>query len=534
MWEITFQLTIISRRLRRVVLPKPRVSKARCPLTPVRGLIYNDMFQCTHLHARKKRMHSQVVVLGGGPGGYAAAFMAADMGLQTTIIEQESKLGGVCLLRGCIPSKALLHVARVISESSEMAEWGVDFEKPTVDVDRMRARKQKVIDTLSGGLGQLAKKRDVRVIRARGVFEDSRRIRLEGVDDASGDLDAITYDHCIVATGSRPAVPQMFALETDRVMDSTGALALADIPETLLVIGGGYIGLEMGTVYAELGSKVTVVEMMDRLLPGADADLVKPLAKRLGGLMENILLNTKVTAMKDCGDAVEVELEGDGEGEGEAASGTHRFDRVLVSIGRRPNSDGLGLENTKAQLDDRGFIVVDEQLRSHDPSIFAIGDIAGEPMLAHKAAHEGKVAAEVIAGHAATFDKRAIPAVVFTDPEIAWAGITVAEAKRDGVAHKVAQYPWAASGRAQAVGRTEGMSKIIFDPETEQVLGVGIVGVGAGELIAEGTLAIEMGCSARDLAETIHAHPTMSETVGHAADVQLGFATEVYRPRRNR
>jgi dihydrolipoamide dehydrogenase len=473
-------------------------------------------------------MHSQVVVLGGGPGGYAAAFMAADLGLQTTIVEQESKLGGVCLLRGCIPSKALLHVARVISESSEMAEWGVKFAKPTIDVDRMRARKQKVIDTLSGGLAQLAKKRNVQVVRARGVFEDSHRIRLEGVQESGIDFDAITYDHCIVATGSRPAVPQMFNLETDRVMDSTGALALADIPETLLVVGGGYIGLEMGTVYAELGSKVTVVEMMDQLLPGADADLVKPLAKRLNGLMHSILMKTKVVSMTDRGDAVEVELEG------EAASGTHRFDRVLVSIGRRPNSDSLGLENTQVQLDDRGFIVVDEQLRSHDPSIFAIGDIAGEPMLAHKAAHEGKIAAEVIAGHAASFDKRAIPAVVFTDPEIAWAGITVAEAKRDGIAHKVAQYPWAASGRAQAVGRTEGMSKIIFDPESEQVLGVGIVGIGAGELIAEGTLAIEMGCTARDLAETIHAHPTMSETVGHAADVQLGFATEVYRPKRNR
>jgi dihydrolipoamide dehydrogenase len=311
-------------------------------------------------------------------------------------------------------------------------------------------------------------------------------------------------------------------------MDSTGALQLLDVPETLLVVGGGYIGLEMGTVYAELGSKVTVVEMMDQLLPGADADLVKPLAKRLAGVMENIFLKTKVTSMTDRGTAVEVELEG------EAASGKHRFDRVLVSIGRRPNSDGLGLESTKAKLDDRGFIVVDEQMRSHDPHIFAIGDIAGEPMLAHKAMHEGRVAAEVIAGHAASFDKRAIPAVVFTDPEIAWAGLTVAQAKRDGINHKVAQYPWAASGRAQAVGRTEGMTKILFDPDTEQVLGVGIVGIGAGELIAEGTLAIEMGCAARDLAETIHAHPTMSETMGHTADVQLGFATEVYRPRRDR
>ncbi|MCG8585848.1 MAG: dihydrolipoyl dehydrogenase [Pirellulales bacterium] len=473
-------------------------------------------------------MHSQVVVLGGGPGGYAAAFMAADLGLHTTIIEQEPKLGGVCLLRGCIPSKALLHVARVISESSEMAEWGVEFQEPVIDVDRMRARKEKVIDALSGGLSQLAEKRNVEVIRARGVFEDSKRIRLEGVGDDADHLDAITYDHCIVAAGSRPAVPKMFDLETDRVMDSTGALDLADVPESLLVVGGGYIGLEMGTVYAELGSKVTVVEMMDQLLPGADADLVKPLAKRLKGVMESILLKTKVTSMTDKGDSIEVELEG------EETSGAHRFDRVLVSIGRRPNSDLLGLENTQVKLDDRGFIITDEQRRSHDPAIFAIGDIAGEPMLAHKAGHEGKVAAEAIAGHPITFDKRAIPAVVFTDPEIAWAGITVAEAKRDGVKHKVAQYPWAASGRAQAVGRTEGMTKIVFDPDSEQVLGVGIVGVGAGELIAEGTLAIEMGCSARDLAETIHAHPTMAETVGHAADVQLGFATEVYRPRRNR
>ncbi len=473
-------------------------------------------------------MHSQLVVLGGGPGGYAAAFLAADLGQEVAIVEQEPRLGGVCLLRGCIPSKALLHVAKVIGEARDMAAWGVELGAPKIDVDKMRARKEKVIATLTGGLKQLAKKRKVRVIQARGTFESSQSLRLSGGDAKTyeeGDL--LTYDHCILAAGSSPAMPSMFDIGNDRVMDSTGALELADIPEKLLVVGGGYIGLEMGTVYAEIGSRVSVVEMLDGLLPGADRDLVKPLAKRLDGLFDNIYLKTKVTALIDRGHQIEVVYDGE-------KVGTERFDRILVAIGRRPNSRDLGLENTQVKLDKRGFVIVDRQQRTADPHILAIGDIAGEPMLAHKAAHEGKVAVEVLAGEPAEFDKLAIPAVVFTEPEIAWVGLTEEQAKREGIAYEAAQYPWAASGRAQAVGATAGLTKLITEPETERVLGAGLVGSGAGELIAETVLAIEMGCTARDLAESIHPHPTLSETISFAGDVQLGVATEVYRPKRKK
>jgi dihydrolipoamide dehydrogenase len=472
-------------------------------------------------------MHSQLVVLGGGPGGYAAAFLAADLGFEVTIVEQQSRLGGVCLLRGCIPSKALLHVAKVIDEAREMTEWGVQFGPAMIDVAKMRERKEKVIKTLTGGLKQLAKKRKVRVIQARGVFEDSRTLKLSGGDPKTYDEDTLTYDKLILAVGSSPAMPSMFNIGNDRIMDSTGALELPDVPEKMLVVGGGYIGLEMGTVYAEIGSKVSVVEMLDGLLPGADRDLVKPLAKRLDGLFENIYLKTKVTALIDHGDQIEVVYDGE-------KVGTERFDRILVAVGRRPNSAGIGLENTKLQIDERGFVATDNKQRTADPHIMAIGDVAGEPMLAHKAAHEGKVAVEVLAGEPAEFDKLAIPAVVFTDPEIAWAGLTEEQAKREGIAYAAAQYPWAASGRAQAVGATAGMTKILTDPKTERILGAGIVGSGAGELIAETVLAIEMGCTARDLAESIHPHPTLSETVSFAGEVQLGVATEVYRPKRKR
>ena len=344
-------------------------------------------------------MHSQVVVLGGGPGGYAAAFMAADLGMDVTIVEADPRLGGTCLLRGCIPSKALLHVAKVISEAREMEEWGVAFGKMKLNVDTMRARKEKVIDTLTGGLAQLAKRRKVRVVNARGIFVDSQTLQLEGGDPASYDSQRLTFDHCILATGSVPAMPGMFDIGSDRVMDSTGALQLQDVPKTLLVIGGGYIGLEMGTVYAELGSKVTVVEFMDGLLPGADRDLVKPLAKRLGNLFEEIHLSTKVVGLEDAGKKVEVKMEGP------ETNGSFAFDRVLVSVGRRPVSSGFGLENTKVTINDRGFVVVDDQQRTSDPHIMAIGDVAGDPMLAHKASHEGKVAAEVLAGEPAAFDK---------------------------------------------------------------------------------------------------------------------------------
>jgi dihydrolipoamide dehydrogenase len=470
-------------------------------------------------------MHSQVVVLGGGPGGYAAAFLAADLGLETTIIEADPRLGGTCLLRGCIPSKALLHVAKVISEAEEMTGWGIDYPKPQINLDRTRARKEQVIETLSGGLAQLAKRRKVRVVNARGIFVDSTTLQLEGGDPKTYDSERITFDHCILATGSVPAMPKQFQV-SPRVMDSTGALALEDIPDTLLVVGGGYIGLEMGTVYSELGSAVTVVELLDGLLPGADRDLVKPLEKRLRDRFAGIHLGTKVVELKDAGDKVEVKLEGP------EMNGTFNYDRVLVSIGRRPVTSGFGLENTQVKVNEKGFVVVNERQQTTDPHILAIGDVAGEPMLAHKASHEGKVAAEVLAGEPAAFEPQAIPAVVFTDPEIAWAGLTVDEAKRAGREIAVAQYPWQASGRAVAIGRTDGLTKWILEPSTERVLGCGIVGSGAGELIAEAVVAIEMGCTIRDVADSIHPHPTLSETQAFAGEVYLGTATEVYRPKR--
>lgn len=473
-------------------------------------------------------VHSQIVVLGGGPGGYAAAFLAADEGMQVTIIEADPRLGGTCLLRGCIPSKALLHVARVISEVDELREdWGVTYNEPKIDIDKVRARKEKVITTLSGGLAGLAKRRNVTVIQAKGVFENSTTLRLEGDHESIPADKKITFDYCILATGSVPAMPPNFNIGSDRVMDSTGALELTDVPETLLVVGGGYIGLEMGSVYANLGTKVSVVELMDGLLMGADRDLVKPLHKRMEKLFDKrIYLNTKVGSMAEVDNQIEVTFEGPGK------YGHERFDRVLVSVGRRPVSRDLGLENTLVQLDQRGFAICDSQQRTADPHILAIGDVAGEPMLAHKASHEGRLAIEVLLGEPVSFDKAAIPAVVFTDPEIAWAGLTEDDAKKQGRTVDVEVYPWAASGRAQALGRTEGLTKWLVDPETHRVLGCGIVGAGAGELIAEAVLAIEMGCEVRDLTESIHPHPTLSETLMFAGEVHFGTATEIYKPKR--
>jgi dihydrolipoamide dehydrogenase len=473
-------------------------------------------------------MHTRLVVLGGGPGGYAAAFLAADEGIEVTLVEADSRLGGTCLLRGCIPSKALLHVARVIGEVEELRhDWGVEYPPAKLDVNKIRERKDKVISTLSGGLKQIAKRRNVKVIHARGMFENSTTLKLEGNDASIPEDRKLTFDHCIVATGSTPAMPSVFNIGSDRVMDSTGALALADLPQSLLVIGGGYIGLEMGTVYASLGSQVSVVELLDGLLPGADRDLVKPLQKRLMPLFgERIFLNTKVGSLGLRDNKVEVAFEGPGK------FGTEQYDRVLVSVGRRPSSRGFGLENTQVQLDEKGFIKVDASMRTADPHILAIGDVAGEPMLAHKATHEGRVAAEVVAGKPVSFDRLAIPAVVFTDPEIAWCGLTEEQAKKEGRKYEVGLYPWAASGRAVALGRTEGLTKILIEPETERVLGVGIVGAGAGELIAEAVLAIEMGCEVRDLTESIHPHPTLSETVMNAGEAFFGTATEIYKPRR--
>jgi dihydrolipoamide dehydrogenase len=407
-----------------------------------------------------------------------------------------------------------------------MGELGVEYAKPKLSIDKMRARKEKVLETLSGGLATLAKRRNVRVINARGIFVDSQTLQLEGGNKDTYESERLTFDHCVLATGSVPAMPKMFKIDSPRVMDSTDALDLEEIPDSLLVIGGGYIGLEMGTVYSELGSAVTVVELLDGLLPGADRDLVKPLEKRLRGRFAGIHLGTKVVELKAAGEKVDVRVEGS------EFNGTHSFDRVLVSIGRRPVTSGIGLENTKVKVNDRGFVVVDKMQRTADEHILAIGDVAGEPMLAHKASHEGKVAAEVLAGKAAAFEPQAIPAVVFTDPEIAWAGLTADEANRTGRDVVVVQYPWQASGRAIAIGRTEGLTKWIVDPATDRVLGCGIVGAGAGELIGEAVVAIEMGCTVRDIAESIHAHPTLGETIGFAGEVYLGTATEVYRPKK--
>jgi len=454
--------------------------------------------------------------------------MAADAGVEVTIVEADSRLGGTCLLRGCIPSKALLHVSRVISEVDELREsWGVEYPKPNIDLDKVRARKEKVLATLSGGLAQLAKRRKVQVIKAKGVFENSTTLRLEGDDRSIPEDGQITFDHLILATGSIPTMPQVFDLGSDRIMDSTRALRLADIPERLLVIGGGYIGLEMGSVYAHLGSEVSVVELTDGLLPGADRDLVRPLQKRLKQLFDDrIYLETKVGSLGLRDDKVEVAFEGP------AKYGVEHYDRVLVSVGRRPASSDIGLENTQVQVNELGFVVCDKQQRTADPTVLAIGDVAGEPMLAHKAAHEAKVAVESVLGKAAEFDKAAIPAVVFTDPEIAWAGLTDEQAKSEGRKVEVAIYPWAASGRGQALGRIEGLTKLLVDPDTERVLGCGIVGPGAGELISEAVLAIEMGCEVRDITETVHPHPTFSETLMNAGEVFFGTATEIYKPRR--
>ncbi len=464
---------------------------------------------------------ADVVVIGGGPGGYAAAFHAADLGLNTVLVDTREAPGGVCLYVGCIPSKALLHAAEIVSEAKHAAEFGIRFDSPEIDLDKHRSWKDGVVAKLTGGLAQIAKLRGVEFVRGRARFEDSQTIRVEGEASA-----AIRFRHAILATGSRPSRIPGIEIDSPRLLDSSSGLALEDVPKRLLVIGGGYIGLEMGTVYAALGSQVTVVEMLDGLLPGADRDLVRPLHKRLESVFEAIHLETKVVSMKETKKGIEVQLEG------KAEEKKQQFDRVLVAVGRRPNSEDLGLENTAVELGERGFVRIDQQCRSTDPKIYAIGDVAGEPMLAHKASREGKVAAEAIAGKPAAFDNLAIPAVVFTDPEVAWCGLTETEAKEQGVEVTVSRFPWAASGRAMTLGRTEGMTKILFDPETERVLGVGIVGPGAGELINEGVLAVEMAAVAEDLAATIHAHPTLSETLMESAESFFGHATHIYRKRK--
>ena len=469
---------------------------------------------------------AQVVVIGAGPGGYAAAFHCAELGLDTTLVCDEARLGGTCLIRGCIPSKALLHVARLINEAGEAKEWGIRFSKPKIDLDHLRGWKEGVVEQLTGGIRQLASHRKVRVIQARAEFKDAHTLKLTATGDGKDVPETLAFEHAIFASGSIPTVPKMFEIDDPRVMTSRQGLDLPDIPDRLLVIGGGYIGLEMGSVYAALGSKVTVVELTPGLLPGADRDLVRPLAKRLESQFEAIYLKTKVTGLKPTRQGIVAELEGD------KAPKKATFDRVLVSVGRRPRSAGMGIENTKMQLDERGFVKVKPNRQTDEPSIYAIGDVAGEPMLAHKATREAKVAAEAVAGHRAAFDAVAIPAVVFTDPEIAWCGLMETEAKEKGIKVKTARFPWAASGRAMTLGRTEGMTKLVFDPESERLLGVGIVGVNAGDLISEGVLAVEMGALARDLGDSIHPHPTLSETIMEAAESLFGEATHIVRPKR--
>ncbi len=465
---------------------------------------------------------TQVAVLGAGPGGYAAAFYAADLGMQVTLVDEEKNPGGVCLYRGCIPSKALLHVAKVIDEAKHASKWGVTFAEPKVDVNALRAFKQGVVDKLTGGVGQVARMRKVHFIQGRATLTGARSMKVAG---AAGETE-VQFENCILATGSAPTRIPTLSLESKRMMDSTGALDLPDVPKSLLVIGGGYIGLELGTVYATLGSKVSVVEMTPGLLPGADRDLVNVLHKRLETLFDKILLETKVVKVAEEKNGIRVTFEGNVEAKEQV------FDRVLVAVGRRPNSKIPGLESTRVKVDQKGFIETDGQRRTAEATIFAIGDVAGEPMLAHKASHEARVAVEAIAGHKAVFEPAAIPAVVFTDPEIAWAGLTEAQAKADGVEIEVAKFPWGALSRAITVDRPEGLTKLLLDPKTARILGVGIVGSGAGELIGEGTLAIEMGTSAEDLKLTIHAHPTLSEGLMESAEVFFGQSTHVYKPKR--
>jgi dihydrolipoamide dehydrogenase len=486
----------------------------------------NDAIDPTREQTSEDNHKLRIAVIGGGPGGYAAAFLAADLGMRVTLVDPETNPGGVCLYRGCIPSKALLHVAKLIEESQQAKNWGIEYPRPNIDLNRLRSWKEGVVKKLTGGLGQLSKQRKVEYIQGRAAFDNSTTLRISKND---GSENVASFDRIIIATGSRPAIIPKFKLDSPRVMDSTGALNLEDIPGTLLVIGGGYIGLELGSVYAALGTRVTVVEMLPGLLPGADRDLVVPLHKRLEKMFETILVNTTVASLKEDGAGIRATFEG---ANVKDENREKVFDRVLVSVGRKPNSEIPGLDKTRVQVNARGFIEVNQQLQTSDPNIYAIGDVVGEPMLAHKASHEGRTAVEAIAGHKVAFEPNAIPAVVFTDPEVAWCGLTETQAEKENREIKVAKFPWGASGRAVTIDRPEGMTKLIIDPQTERVLGVGIVGAGAGEMIAEGVLAIEMAALASDIAMTIHPHPTLSETVMESAEVFFGTSTHVYRPKR--
>jgi dihydrolipoamide dehydrogenase len=466
---------------------------------------------------------TQLVVIGAGPGGYAAAFYAADLGMDVTLIDREVNPGGVCVYRGCIPSKALLHVAKLVEEARHASAWGVEFGAPKVDLDKLRKFKDNVVGRLTGGTGQLVKARKIKYIRGTATLTGPTSLDVEKVE---GGKESVTFANAIIAVGSQPAKVPGLSIDSPRVMDSTSALELESVPASLLVVGGGYIGLELGSVYAALGSKVTVVEMTPGLLPGADRDLVDVLAKKIEKAFDKVLLETKVVGMTEQKDGLKVTFED--------TAGARRdqvFDKVLVSVGRKPNQMP-GLDKTKVEVDKRGFITVNPRRQTAEPTIYAIGDIAGDPMLAHKASHEGRIAVEAIHGDDVVFEPAAIPAVVFTDPELAWAGLTETEAKRDGRKVEVVKFPWAASGRSLTLDRTDGLTKLIIEPGSERVLGVGIVGPGAGELIAEGTLAIEMGAVVTDLKLTIHAHPTLSETLMESAEMFFGHATHVYRPKR--
>jgi len=467
-------------------------------------------------------IQTEIVVIGAGPGGYAAAFYAADLGKKVILIERDDRLGGVCLNRGCIPSKALLHATHQVTAGDESAHRGITFAKPEINLDALRAWKESVLTKLAGGVAQLSKARNVQVITGRGYFDDSQTLRVE---TAQGNQ-FIQCEKAILAVGSKPAMPKVFDLGNPRIMTSTEALDIPDIPARLLVVGGGYIGMELGTVYARLGSEVVVAEALDTVLAGADPDLTRPVLQAARKAFKEIRTQAKVTKMATAGKQIEVVMEHEGQQLKEL------FDRVLVSVGRIPAGDDLGLENTKVTQDDKGFVVVNSHQQTEDPAIYAIGDVAGGVMLAHKAHKEARIAVENLCGQPAAFENVTIPAVVFTDPELAWCGITETEAREKGLKVEIAKFPWTASGRALSFDRTDGMTKLIVEPQTERILGVGIVGHGAGELIAEGVVLVEMGATAKDLAMTVHPHPTLSETLMEAAEVFYGHATHALARRR--
>jgi dihydrolipoamide dehydrogenase len=478
--------------------------------------------QAAAASGRKADIECQLVVLGSGPGGYTAAFRGADVGLDTVLVERYASLGGVCLNVGCIPSKALLHASAVIDEAASMAEHGIAFGSPKIDIDKLRSFKEKVVGKLTGGLAQMAKARKVRTVIGTGMFISPNELEVATAEGTK----LIRFEKAIIAAGSQSVKLPSFPWDDERIIDSTGALELKDVPKKMLVVGGGIIGLEMATVYASLGSEVTVVELADQLIPGADADLIKPLQQRVAKRYKGIHLKTKVVEAKATKKGIEVTFEG------ESIPETKLYDRVLVSVGRSPNGGKVGADKAGVQVTDRGFIPVDRQMRTNVPHIFAIGDLVGQPMLAHKATHEAKVAAEVAAGQKSFFDARVIPSVAYTDPEIAWVGVTEREAKEKGLKVGVGKFPWAASGRAIGIDRTEGFTKLIFDEETHRIVGAGIVGVHAGDLISELALAIEMGCEAGDIGRTVHPHPTLGESVGMAAEVYEGTITDLYIPKK--